>query len=268
MRALIAFASRALKEVFLRQAEMSMADIRETRNQVLRSLEPGDLDLISASLTPFEFKLGQTFESANAPIERVYFLESGLASIVARMLPRDDVEIGVASRENMTGAAIVLGDHRSPFECMAQIAGRALYIPSIELRAAMGKSATLSRHLLIFARAMSIQTGFTAHVNGHETILPRLARWLLMLHDRVDGDTFPVTHNLLATMLGVRRQSVTEALHILEGDHLIDAGRASIVLRNRKGLIVLAGPAYGAAEQEYTRLTGQPLAKYLFCNSL
>lgn len=238
-----------------------MTVVEEIRNQVLRSLRPSDLDLILPRLTRFDFELGESFETAGLPIDQVYFLESGLASIVVRLLPGDDVEVGVAGRENMTGAAIVLGDTQSPFECMAQIAGKALSISTADLYAAMDQSVTLTRHLLTFARAMAIQTGYTAHVNGHETILPRLARWLLMLHDRVDGDTFAVTHNLLSTMLGVRRQSVTEALHVLEGHHLIDAGRGSIVLRNRRGMIALAGTSYGNAEREYTRLTGQPLAK-------
>lgn len=238
-----------------------MADVGEIRNQVLRSLDPADLALIQPHLSRWQFKFGEPFETAGVPIERVHFLESGLASIVARLLPGDDVEVGVAGRENMTGIAFVFGDDQSPFECVAQISGEALSISSSGLKAAMEESATLTRQLLKFARAMSIQTGYTAHVNGHQTILPRLARWLLMLHDRVDGDAFPITHNLLSTMLCVRRQSVTEALHVLEGKHLIDSGRASIVLRNRAGMVALAGTAYGSAEREYTRLTGQPLAK-------
>jgi len=138
-----------------------MADIEETRNQVLRSLDPSDYNLVRSNLTRIKFKLGDPFETAGEPIEHVFFLESGLASIVVRLLPGDDVEVGVAGRENMTGAAIVLGDQQSPFECMAQIAGEALRISTVELKAAMDRSATLAQHLVTFTRAMSIQTGYT-----------------------------------------------------------------------------------------------------------
>jgi CRP-like cAMP-binding protein len=238
-----------------------MADIKEIRNQVLRSLDIDDFRLLQSRLTRIEFKLGDPFETAGVPIERVYFPESGLASIVVRLAPGDDIEVGVAGWENMTGAALVLGDSQSPFECMAQMPGEAFSIAAADFLEALDQSQTLSRHMVKFARALSIQTAFTAYVNGHETIVSRLARWLLMLHDRVDGDALSITHNFLSTMMGVRRQSVTEALHILEGKHLLVSGRASIVLRDRRGMIALAGAAYGDAEREYTRLTGQPLSK-------
>jgi CRP-like cAMP-binding protein len=132
-----------------------MVDIKDIRNQVLRSLDIDDFRLLQTHLTRAEFKLGDPFETADAPIERVYFPESGLASIVVRFAPGDDIEVGVAGRENMTGAALVLGDSQSPFECMAQMPGEVFSIAAADLLEALDRSQTLSRHLVKFARALS-----------------------------------------------------------------------------------------------------------------
>ena len=231
------------------------------RNQVLRSLSIDDFRLLGSRLAIAKFEMGKQFENAGAAIERVYFPESGLASIVVRCPPKEDVEIAVTGWDNMTGAALVLGDRESPFECIAQMAGRAYSIAASDFLKALETSQTLSRHMAKFARALFIQTAFTTHLNARETMVPRVARCLLMLHDRIDGDQLSVTHNFLSTIMAVRRQSVTEALHVLEGEHLLRSGRASITLCDRRGLLARAGTAYGKAELEYTRLTGQPLSK-------
>jgi hypothetical protein len=97
---------------------------------------------------------------------------------------------------------------------------------------------------------------FTALSNGSNVIGERLARWLLMSHDRVDGDDLNLTHDFLALMLGVRRSSVTDAIHILEGEHCIRAMRGHIHVRDRAKLEQVAGPSYGQPEAAYKRLFG------------
>jgi CRP-like cAMP-binding protein len=103
-----------------------------------------------------------------------------------------------------------------------------------------------------------IQTSHSALANGRYTIQERLARWLLMCLDRMDGDDLPLTHEFLSLMLGVRRSGVTEALHVLEGVNIVKAGRGTIRVLNRERLEEIAGGCYGLPEAEYNKLIGKP----------
>jgi CRP-like cAMP-binding protein len=110
--------------------------------------------------------------------------------------------------------------------------------------------------MLRYAQALNVQTSGAAFSNAEHTVEMRLARWLLMCHDRVDGDEFKLTHDFISMMLGVRRAGVTTALHVLEGHHLIRARRGSITVVDRDALMTLADDAYGLPEAEYERLFG------------
>jgi hypothetical protein len=118
----------------------------------------------------------------------------------------------------------------------------------------MRKSGTLSETLTKFVYSFMIQKSQTALVNGKATIDERLARWLLMAHDRVPAPTFYITHEFLALMLGVRRPGVTDALHELEGKGLIRSRRNHVSVLDRKGLEAAADWSYGVAEAEYCRV--------------
>jgi CRP-like cAMP-binding protein len=118
----------------------------------------------------------------------------------------------------------------------------------------MTKSPTLRGMLLHYVQAFMIQTAHTAASNGSAKLEERLARWLLMAHDRTDGDELSLVHEFLAVMLGVRRPGVTVALHTLEEQGLIRARRGSILIIDRAGLEELANSSYGVPEAEYDRL--------------
>jgi CRP-like cAMP-binding protein len=109
---------------------------------------------------------------------------------------------------------------------------------------------------LKFVQVFGVQTTHTAVCNAQSRLDVRLARWLLMAHDRIGGDTLPLTHEFLSLMLGVRRPGVTEALHALRERGLISHGRGQITVKNRKGMERMAGEAYGTPEAEYRRLIG------------
>ncbi len=136
------------------------------------------------------------------------------------------------------------------------IAGPALRIEPQNLRQALQRSPSLHSLLLRYVQAFTIQTAHTALSNGSHKIEERLARWLLMCHDRLDEDDLPLTHEFIALMLGVRRAGVTEALNILEGRGIIRAGRGNIVVLQRTKLEKAAGDSYGVPEAEYRRLIG------------
>jgi CRP-like cAMP-binding protein len=132
--------------------------------------------------------------------------------------------------------------------------GSANRIGADQLRAAFMKRPGMHRLLQLYARAFSIQVAATALANGRSNIEERLARWLLMLHDRMDGNRINLTHEFLSVMLGVRRPGVTVALHVLEGKGLIKSNRAELIILDREGLIGFAEGAYGVPEREYQRL--------------
>lgn len=229
------------------------------KNRLLRALSPADLGLLAPSLERVQLRLRQSLETAHQPIDLVYFLESGLGSVVARKEGGTTVEVGLFGRDGMTGTSLALGDTESPFDCFTQMDGSAMRISADNLHIAMSQSVAITDLLMHYARALGIQTTYTALANGQIKLEERLARWILMVDDRVDHDGFFVTHEFLAMMLGVRRPGVTVALQILESSHLIRSQRGEIVVKDREGLISLTKGTYGPAEEEYERLTGIPL---------
>jgi CRP-like cAMP-binding protein len=120
----------------------------------------------------------------------------------------------------------------------------------------MNASESLRTVLLKFVQVFMVQMAHTAIANARSHIDQRVARWILMAHDRTPENYLALTHEFLALMLGVRRAGVTEALQSLKRRKLIDTGRNHIVLRNRKGLERIAGNSYGTPEKEYRRLIG------------
>jgi CRP-like cAMP-binding protein len=156
----------------------------------------------------------------------------------------------------MTGLPIVLGNHRTPHATYVQAAGEGKCIPAKELREAMRSSLSLRDSLLKYVQAFGVQTAHTAISNAQARMDVRLARWVLMAHDRIGDDVLPLTHEFLSLMLGVRRAGVTDALNALRKVKLISCKRGEITVRNRKGLERAAGEAYGIPEAEYRRLIG------------
>jgi CRP-like cAMP-binding protein len=205
------------------------------QNAVLNSLSASDLKLIQPSLEPEVLPVRHVIEVPNKPIKHVYFLEDGLASIVATNKSHR-LEVGLVGRDGMTGIAVVLGNDRSPNETFIQVAGSGNSTSVQALRAAMERSRTLERALLNCAYAFLNQTSRTALSNGTATLEERLARWLLMASDRLGGDNVPLTHEFLSLMLGVRRAGVTVALNFLEKRGIIALNRKQIHILDREGL--------------------------------
>jgi hypothetical protein len=144
---------------------------------------------------------------------------------------------------------------------MVQVSGQAMRVPASHFVTALRQSPNMRMLLSRYARAFAIQVAFTALANGRAKLEERLARWLLMVHDRIVGDRIALTHDYMAVMLGVRRPGVTVALHILEGKGVIRAHRGEVVIKDREGLAAEAGGGYGQPEAEYARLLGSELSK-------
>lgn len=223
-----------------------------TSNQLLRALSATDLALLG-TLDPVKIDLKEVLEPAGSAIEFVYFIESGFVSIVADAEGADPVEIGLVGPEGMTGLAVVLGDTQSPFETFVQGRGAALKASAAQVHSALSESDTLRALFLRYARSFLTQVATTAATNARCTIESRLARWLLMIEDRM-GENYPMTHDLLSVMLAVHRPGVTLALQALEGNGFIKATRGHIQIVDRKGLMGATHGAYGLAEKEQRRL--------------
>jgi CRP-like cAMP-binding protein len=226
------------------------------RNRLLGALSPADLALLLPHLRPVPMAVFKDMERPNRRIETVYFMEAGIASVVAVQPDETQAEVGLIGREGMTGIAVVLGGEQSPHSTYIQVAGEAQRIAAKELRKAMDASVTMRGLFLKFAQVFMVQTAHTATANARAPINQRLARWILMAHDRTGTKTLELTHEFLSLMLGVRRAGVTETLQSLKRQKLIETGRNKIVLRDRKGIERMARGSYGVPEKEYRRLIG------------
>jgi CRP-like cAMP-binding protein len=225
-------------------------------NHLLAALSPPDLARLRPHLKPMNLKLRYEMERPNKPIEAIYFMHTGIASVVAEQANSTRIEIGLIGREGMSGSSVLLGDDQSPHSTYIQAIGTGERIATKELQKATTESATLRRLLLKYVQSFMVQTAHTAIANARAKVPERLARWLLMAQDRVGGDTLALTHEFLGLMLGVRRAGVTEAVGDLQRRKVIKAQRGVIIVLNRKGLERIAGGFYGLPEQEYRRLLG------------
>jgi len=225
-------------------------------NRLLRALSPADQDVLRPHLRWSELGRGTVLFPPNALITQVWFLESGLTSIVAISGIDQGVEVGIAGRDGLVGMPLLLDADRTPHRIFMQVAGTAYTIDGDVLRQILDEQPSIRKLLLRYVQAYATQTTYTALSNVVHTVEERLARWLLMSHDRQDDDEIPLTHEFLALMLGVRRPSVTIALHSLEGLGLIKATRGLVTMRKRGNLEEFAGASYGVPEAEYDRLIG------------
>jgi CRP-like cAMP-binding protein len=226
------------------------------RNHLLERLPDTEWENLAPKLQHVQLKHREPLEIANQIIENAYFPTRGFVSVVAKGLNGQQIEAGVIGREGLTGLAIVMSNHRSANDAFVQAAGEAYRIKAEDLREALAANEALRQTAQRFVQVFMTQVAHTALANGRAKIEERLARWLLMAQDRLDGDTLELTHELIALMLGVRRPGVTDAINDLEGKGLIRSSRGAIRIVDREGLIGVAAGGYGVPEAEYERLLG------------
>ena len=226
------------------------------RNRLLARLSPVDRARITAHLTLIPLSQRDPLVTPGEPIERCYFFESGVASVISTTADGKQAEIGIIGREGMVDVATVMGGDTSPLEVFMQLPGEAFVISTAEVIAMADESRDFRRLLLGFAHSFLIQVSLTALATITLNIEDRLARWLLMTCDRLEIDSFPVTHEFLSLMLGVRRAGVTDAVGSLQTAGFIATSRGQITILDRKGLEKRAGDSYGIPETNYRELVG------------
>jgi CRP-like cAMP-binding protein len=212
-------------------------------NRILSRLSRDDFALLEPYLEAVDLPVRKQLEARGKRIDQVYFMESGFASVVANGKGAS-IEVGIIGRDGMTGLPLLLGHDRAQHETFIQLAGTGMRISAANLRRADEASITLHRTMLRYVHAFMQQTTTTALANGRSKTEARLARWLLMAHDRVDGDVLHLTHEFLGMMLATHRPGVTIAVQALERAGFISARRASITILKRKALEKYSNGAY------------------------
>ncbi|SMF57940.1 cAMP-binding domain of CRP or a regulatory subunit of cAMP-dependent protein kinases [Xaviernesmea oryzae] len=227
------------------------------QNYLLRLLPPEELGMFSLQLKPIDLPKDFLIAPAGGAIEHVYFPDSGIGSVVAVSPEGNKVEAGLFGRDGFSPVQAAVGSNVSPHEIVMQVAGAGRRIPIAAFCVAMDESPRFTKILSRYTQALAIQATFTALSNATHSADERLARWLLMCHDRIDGDELNLTHEYIALLLAVRRPTVTTSLHVLEGNRFIYSERGHITIRNRAALEEFARDAYGKPEDEYRRLLGE-----------
>ena len=225
-------------------------------NRLLRLMSPEDFELLRPQLDPMTFALADRLAEPNQPVEHVHFPESGLVSQIGATSAGRSLEVGMYGREGAGPSASILQIDQSPFHYVIQGAGSGHRIATGAFVSALDRSPTLQRFLSGYLQSFKVQMAYTALSNGSSVISARLARWLLMCHDRLDGDELTITQEFLGVMLGVRRAGVSQAAQALEATTAIQLSRGRIVVRDRSLLKTAAAGSYGVPEAEYRRLVG------------
>jgi CRP-like cAMP-binding protein len=224
-------------------------------NLLMRLLTPPDVRLIEPHLHRVRFSPGEIIVSPDAPLTQLIFPETLMVGFSDS--GRSFAQIGVVGREGIVGWSLLLGcDSSSLLGTVQMQGGTGLAIRAERLREACHISTSLGSTLLRFVHNFMTQMACTIVSNAADPIERRVARWLLMLHDRAGEDALALTHNHVGNALHVRRASVTDCLHVLEGDGLVRCQRGRIVIRDRAALEQLAGDAYGTVEAQYRRELG------------
>ena len=230
---------------------------RFTSNTLLSALTPDDLELLKPHLTRVPLARELQIVTPNEAVRQVYFPEDGVVSIVSVMPRSGRTEAGIFGREGVSATCLLLGTDRSPHETFVQVPGStALRIDTDHYLAAISQSESLRMVLLRYVQTMLVQTAQSTATNASHRVEARLARWLLMCHDRVDSDEIALTHEFMGLMISADRSGVTVTLHILEGAGMIRSKRGRVIVRIRELLEDLAGDSYGVPEAEYRRLIG------------
>ena len=227
-----------------------------TQNKILAALPAGEYDRLSARLTPVPLTHGATLYEQQGRINYVYFVTEGVVSQVTDLEDGGSVEVGLVGREGMVGYPVALGDDVAQSRTLAQLPGGAMRMGAAALTEELGRGGRLQTLLHRYTLAAHKQTSQTAACNRGHNLGERLARWLLMCHDRVEGDELKLTQEFIAQMLGTRRSGVSEAAILLQAAGLIRYSRGHITILDREGLEEFACECYGVVRAEFERLLG------------
>jgi CRP-like cAMP-binding protein len=223
-------------------------------NKLLSILPEDDYVTVASDLEYVELARGTILAHAGKPIDHIYFLTSGIGSIIATTPEGNRAEAGVFGFDGYVPTSAVASVDDSAHDVIVQLNSQAYRMTYGQFRRSMDVNRNFAKVMIRSIEAFSVQLTYTAISNAIHDVTERLARWLLMCHDRVPGNEIGLTHEFISLMLAVRRPSVTTSLHVLEGNGFIRSERGNIIIRNRGAMEEFARDAYGKPEAEYRRL--------------
>jgi CRP-like cAMP-binding protein len=219
-------------------------DGKEISNFILLALPRQESKQLLSSLEFVRLKLHQVLHEAGETIRSVYFLNNGLGSVLTVMPDGKSVEVGLIGREGFVGIPIVFDFKTSPLRVVVQCDATAYRVEVATLRRILPECPVLEKELQRFAMVLAMQSTQLAACNRLHEVEERLARWLLMSHDRIGGDTMPLTQEFLGQMLGTRRSSVSMAASILQKAGMITYTRGNVTILDRSKLAEAACDCY------------------------
>jgi CRP-like cAMP-binding protein len=228
------------------------------KNRLLAALPPDVVSRLMPRLRSVQLSVRNRLMEPNAEIEAVYFVESGWVSLVTLLEDGTQAEVGIVGREGMVGLPLVTGVDTAFVEAYAQADGTAQCMDAGSFRRFMDEEPEFRRLLLRYLEAMVGQITQTAACNGRHGLEQRLARWLLMAHDRAEGDNLQITQEFLSMMLCVYRPTVSVAARSLQRAGIIRLGRGRITVLDREGLEASACDCYAIVRRRSARLLGYP----------
>lgn len=211
-----------------------------------------------AQCTWVQLRFADALYESDTPITQVYFPLTGFISRVIAVESSEPLEAGLIGNEGMLGATLALGVKTAPFQSVVHGSGVALTMSAAQFRKQLKASAELRKILDEYLFVLIEQLAQNSACNSYHEVRPRLARWLLMTHDRIDGDSLRLTHAFLAGVLGVRRSAVTIAAGQLQARNLISYSRGRIRILSRSGLEAESCECYAATVSAYARRLSGP----------
>lgn len=220
-------------------------------NWLLAGLPQEEYQRLLPNLEEVELGTGQVVYRPQELIRHLYFPTNGcVISLTATMLDGSSVEVGAVGSEGIVGLSVFWGVQASPYGAVVQVPGSAMRLNADVLKRMLSALGSLHSIMLRYTHAIVVQIGQTAACNCKHSIEERLARWLLICHDRARSDDFPLTHEYIAEMLGVRRAGVTQSAASFQKQGLIRYRRGHMTILDRQGLEKASCECYGVVRQE------------------
>ena len=227
------------------------------RNGILAALPITDIESLRPHLHHMTMVSGQVLHEPNSPITDVFFVDEGIVSLAANTNDNGRVEVGLTGREGLVGASAVLNpEPYSAYRAFTQVPGGAYRMSTAAFRSAIDQSATLRDRCLRYVETLMVQSSQVAACNARHNLPERLARWLLMVRERIDSDKLPMTQEFLSVMLGVRRSGVSVAASTLQAGGLIRVQRGHVMILDQDGLAAASCDCYRTIQASRERILG------------
>jgi CRP-like cAMP-binding protein len=224
------------------------------QNHILAALSAADYERLLPHLEPVSLDLGRALYEPGGQQGNVFFPTDSIVSLLYVMEDGASAEIAVVGNEGLVGIALFMGGESTPSRAVVQSAGRGFRLRAGALKAEFGRGGDLQHLLLRYTQALITQMAQTAVCNRHHAVEQQLCRWLLLSLDRLDSNELVMTQELIANMLGVRREGVTEAAGHLQKAGLIHYSRGKITVLDRPSLEAKVCECYSVVKREYERL--------------